>query len=268
MLIVGELINCTRKKVAAAVEARDREFIQELARRQDEAGADYLDVNGGILGQEAEALRWIIEAVQEASERPLSVDSSISDVILSALPEVKQRPLINSISAEKERLEALLPAAVEYRAKVIALCLDENGIPNTADGKIEIAHRLVERLTGAGLALDDIYLDPCLFPIASDQQSGCETLEAIERMMADFPGVHTILGLSNVSFGLPLRRVLNRNFLALAMGRGLDAAILDPNDSSLMATLLAAQTLLGNDASCMSYVSAYRAGKLNSGAGP
>lgn len=267
MLIVGELINCTRKRVAAAVEARDREFILDLARRQDEAGADYLDVNGGILGQEIEALRWIIEAVQEVSQKPLCVDSSISEVILAALPKVAKRPLINSLSAEPRRLEALLPAALEHQAKVIALCLDENGIPKTADGKLQIARRLLRRLTDAGLALDDIYVDPCLFPVASDQQSGREVLRAIEIIMTEFRGVHTILGLSNVSFGLPLRRVLNRTFLALAMGRGLDAAILDPLDRATMATLVTARTLLGNDASCMKYVTAYRAGRLQLEAG-
>lgn len=262
MFIIGELINATRKKVGAAVEKRDAEFIRDLAQRQAAAGADMLDVNGGVPGREAESMEWLINVVQEATDLPLSVDSSDSEVVRRGLLLCKQRPVVNSITDEPARLDALLPVLKERRARVIALCLSSAGMPSGVDDRVETASRLVDRLTREGLELDDIFVDPCVVPISTGPEHGAAVLEAVGCIKQRYPGVHTSVGLSNVSFGVPARKLMNEVFLMLLMARGLDAAILDPCDRQLMANVAAAEALLGRDEFCAQYLRAFRAGKL------
>jgi cobalamin-dependent methionine synthase I len=165
MFIIGELINCTRKRIRAAAEGRDTAYIKEVAVKQADAGASMLDVNGGgIAAQEAECLSWLVNVVQEAVELPLCLDSSDPGALRSALPLCQQRPLINSIPDEQARFEAVLPLLKEYRAKVIALCMAESGLPAGVEDRLATAFRLVDRLTAEGLALDDIYVDSACCP--------------------------------------------------------------------------------------------------------
>ncbi|MHB8769952.1 MAG: dihydropteroate synthase [Syntrophales bacterium] len=263
MLIIAERINASRKQIAQAISAGDRPFIQEEARTQAEAGADYIDVNAGtFIGEETEKLSWIVEAVQEVTDLPLSIDSPDAEVIKAVLPLTKRPPLINSITLESSRIEGILPLVVAHKTKVIALCQSEQGSADTAERKVSLAGQLVETLTGAGVALDDIYIDPLVFPLSTDPQSANATLDAIGEIMRQFPGVHTICGLTNVSFGLPARKLVNRAFLAAAITRGLDSAIIDPTDKLLYAMLKAATLVVGKDEFCMDYIRAFRAGRL------
>jgi 5-methyltetrahydrofolate--homocysteine methyltransferase len=262
MFIIGELINCTRKRIRAAAEGRDVAYIKEIAVKQADAGASMLDVNGGIAGQEADCLSWLVNVVQEAVDLPLCLDSSDPAALRSALPLCKQRPLVNSISDEPARFKAVLPLLEEHRAKVIALCMAESGPPAGVEDRVATACRLVDRLTAEGLALDDIYVDPCVLPVSTGPEHGRSAAEAISRIMTRYPGVHTSVGLSNVSFGLPLRKLLNQNFLVFLMSRGLDAVIADPCDRQLMASIAAASALLGLDEYCVAYLRAFREGRL------
>lgn len=262
MIIIGELINCTRKKVGAAAEKKDADFIKDVALRQVAAGAHMLDVNGGLAGREAECLAWLVGIVQEVSELPLSLDSSDPEALRAALPLCQRRPLINSITDEGARLQAVLPLVREYGARVVALCMGESGTPTGVDDRVETACRLVDRLTGEGVALEDIFVDPCALPISTGPEHGPSMLEAVGRIAARYPGVHISAGLSNVSYGLPLRKLVNEVFLMLLMARGLDAAIVDPCDRQLMANVAAAEALLGRDEYCVEYLRAYRQGKL------
>ena len=262
MLLIGELINATRKKVGAAVEARDAQFIRDLAQRQAAAGADMLDVNGGVPGREAESLEWLIGVVQEATDLPLSVDSSDSEALRRALPLCKQRPIVNSITDEPARIDGLLPVVKEYRARVIALCMSSAGTPSGVADRLETASRLVDRLTREGLDPDDIFVDPCVIPISTGSEHGAAVADAVGCIRQRFPGVHTSVGLSNVSFGVPARKLMNQTFLMLLMARGLDTAILDPCDRQLMANIAAAEALLGRDEFCAQYLRAFRAGRL------
>ncbi len=264
MFIIGELINCTRKRVGAATESRNAQFIQELARNQASAGADMLDVNGGIPGREPDCLSWLVEVVQDAADLPLSLDSADPQALRRALPLCKRRPLINSIIDEAARYEAILPLVREYQTKVVALCLSASGPPAGVEDRITTAARLVDRLTAEGIALDDIYVDACVLPVGTGPEHGKGILEAIGRIRARYPGVHTSAGVSNVSFGLPLRKLLNEVFLVLLMARGLDAAIVDPCDQQLMMNIKAAEALLGHDEYCVEFLRAYRAGELQS----
>lgn len=263
MLIVAERINASRKAIRAALERLDAGAIQAEAIAQVQAGAHYIDVNGGTFpGREPELLCWLVDTVQQVTDQPLCLDSSDPAALAAALPRVRQpAPMLNSITLERERFERMLPLAREFRAKVVALCQGE-GVATTAQQKIDTASRLVERLTAAGIMLADIYVDPLVFPLATDSSAGTAALEAFREIMRRFPGVHTICGLTNVSHGLPARKLINRTFLLTATAVGLDAAILDPTDRELIAALCAGQVVLGRDEYCLGYLKAFRAGKL------
>ncbi len=264
MLIVGELINTSRRKVEAAVRDRDADFIGELAERQVAAGADYVDVNcGTLVGEEVEALPWLVKTVQARVDVPLCIDSANPEAIEAALRVHRGQAMVNSITAEGDRFESFLPLLQEHGASVIALCMDDQGIPETSEQRFEVALRLVEDLRAAGLKPEQIYIDPLIRPISTGSQFGVTALETIQRVKQHLNGVHTICGLSNISFGLPKRRVLNMTFLALCLSAGLDAAIMDPTETVNMAILRAAEALLGRDEYCRNYLEAYRQGKLS-----
>lgn len=263
MLIVAERINSSRKSIAQAMEAHDTGFIQNEARMQAEAGADYIDVNAGsFIGEETELLKWVVDVVQEATDLPLCIDSPDPEVINAVLPFLHRPPMINSITMEAVRLEGMLPLVVEKGAKVIGLCQSEEILAETVDDKVRLAGRLVEEVSKAGISLDDLYIDPLVYPLSSNPDSGLAVLEAIARIMKEFPGVHTICGLTNVSYGLPGRRLINRTFLVAAVTRGLDAVIMDPTDKELFGALKAALTVVSKDEYCMEYIAAFRAGRL------
>ena len=264
MLIVAERINASRKAIRAALEKQDAAAIANEVRAQAQAGAHYIDLNGGTFpGREAELLCWLVDTAQNATELPLCLDSPDPDALAAALPRVKgARPMINSINLEAERFARVLPLAREYRTKLIALAQGEGVPAASAAEKLDLASRLVEQLTGAGMELDDIYVDPLVFPVGTDSASGLATVSAMREIMARFPGVHTICGLSNVSHGLPARKLVNRTFLAGAIMNGMDAAIVDPTDAQLMATLYAAEAVFGRDEYCVNLIEAFQAGKL------
>ncbi|HLV86235.1 MAG TPA: dihydropteroate synthase [Candidatus Sulfotelmatobacter sp.] len=262
MLIIGELINCTRKKVGESARNRDAEFFRQLARKQVEAGANVLDVNGGVPDQEVELLSWLVDLVQDVADVPLSLDSADPIALERALPRCKERPIVNSISDEPARW-ALLPLLKEYKPKLIALCMSESGPPSAIEDRVATASKLVDRLTKEGFALDDLYVDACVMPAATSQDQGPKLLTAIAQIVERYPGIHISAGVSNVSFGLPQRKLLNEAFILLLMAHGLDAAIVDPCDSQLMANVLAAEALLGHDEFSAQYLRAYRQGRLN-----
>jgi 5-methyltetrahydrofolate--homocysteine methyltransferase len=263
MLIIGERINSSRKTVREAVATRDRKAVQEEAKQQTAAGADYLDVNAGTFaGEEAERLKWLIEVVQEVSDFPLCVDSPDPEVIKAALPLVKKRPMINSVTLERARIEGILPLVKEYGAKVIGLCQSEDAMADRADAKVEMASRLVDEFNRWDIPLDDCYIDPLVYPLGTNHSSAWETIEAITRIARELPSAHTICGLTNVSYGLPNRGLVNRAFLIACVTRGLDSAILDPTDTQLWSALKAALLVAGRDEFCTEYLDAYRAGRL------
>jgi 5-methyltetrahydrofolate--homocysteine methyltransferase len=264
MLIVAERINASRKAIRAALEAMDAAAIQREALDQDAAGADYIDVNGGTFpGREPELLAWLVDTVQAVTDKPLCLDSPDPAALAAALPRVKTRPpMINSINLERARFDRVLALALEHRAKLIALCQGEGTPATTVDGKVALAAELVERLTRAGVALDDIYVDPLVFPLGTDSQSAQVTIDAIGEIMRRYPGVHTICGLTNVSHGLPARKLVNRTFLVAAMSRGMDAAIVDPTDAQLVSAMHAARAVFGRDEYCMGLIEAFQAGRI------
>lgn len=263
MLIIGELINCTRKRIAKAVEKKDVGYIQKIALDQIEAGANILDVNAGIAGMEVELLPWLVEVVQAVTDVQLCLDSADGAALSAALPICKKKPMINSITDEAKVVDVILPLVAENKTQIIALCTSDETSGETADDRLKIASSLVGKLTNAGVPQGDIYVDPCVYPISTNVNNGMEFLNALEQMKDCCKGVHTICGLSNISYGLPTRKILNQAFIIIAMAKGLDAVILDPLDKRMMANIIATETLLGRDEFCMNYIQAYRGSKFN-----
>lgn len=262
MLIVGEKINATTKAVGSAIARRDAAFIQQLAIQQVEAGAAMLDVNAGIAHRdEAELMEWLVRTVQGVVDVSLCIDSTSPAAIERGLAVHRGRALVSSVSGERGRVEGILPLAKEHGAAAVGLAVGSGGMPSSAADRLKVAAALVEAATGYGIPLEDIYIDPAVLPASLDGKAVSEVLQAIRDIKSTL-GAKVILGLSNASFGLPNRRLLNRTFLAMAMAAGLDAAILDPTDAALMATLKAAEALLGRDEYCLAYIRAHREGEL------
>ena len=261
MIIIGELINASRKPIAAAIDAKDADTIKKIAADQKAAGAGYIDVNAGVyIDDEPEYLTWLVKNVQEVVDAPCSIDSPNPKAIEAALAVHKGTPLINSISLEKERCDSLLPILAGTDMKVIALCMSDEGMPQTADDRIKIADELIGLLTKNNIPLENIFVDPLVQPVSVNGSFGVEFLEAIERIMAAYPGIHTACGLSNVSYGLPGRKHLNRSFMIQAICKGLDGAIVNPLDKGMIAAITTAEALVGRDAYCGKYLKAFRAG--------
>jgi cobalamin-dependent methionine synthase I len=262
--IIGEKINGTRKSVAQAITEKNASFIVDLARAQAEAGAGLLDVNAGTTpDREADDLVWLVRTVQDAVNIPLCLDSSRPEPLEAALNEVKETPMINSISGESKRLREILPLAADHGCELIALALDESGIPKSVDQRMEVIRRIARLTQARGVPNEKLYIDPLVMSIATDWESGKTSLEVIRRTREEFPNAHIIMGVSNISFGLPKRQLVNRTFFALAMAAGMDSAILDPTEAAIRETLLAAELVLGNDRFCRNYTQAYRSGRLS-----
>jgi len=263
MIIIGERINSSRKKIQAAIETQDAEFIRGEALSQKEAGAKYIDVNcGTFLDKEPAMMEWLIENIQSVVDLPLSVDSPSPDVIKKGLKLCKVKPpIVNSITAEEERADAILPAVKEHDAFVIALTMDETGIPRTAEERTKMAERILEFAKRHKVEREKIYFDPLIQPVGNDQAQGKIALNTI-AMIKELGNTKIVCGLSNISFGLPNRSLLNSTFLAMAVANGLDAVMLDPLNEKLMAVLSSALTLTGQDEYCMNYIQKSREAKL------
>ncbi|MDA8228529.1 MAG: methyltetrahydrofolate cobalamin methyltransferase [Desulfitobacterium hafniense] len=262
MLIIGELINSSRKAINEAVENSDAEYIKKIALEQVEAGADYLDVNCGTrVFNEVETMEWLVNTIQEVAEVPLCIDSPNPKALEAGLALCKYgQPMINSINDERERFEAVLPLVLKYKAKVVALCMDDTGMPETADDRLRVVKSLYTKLKNNGVPDEDMYFDPLVKPISSVDTAGMEVLETIKAIKAQYPDVHFMCGLSNVSYGLPNRKILNRLFVVQTMTLGMDGYILNPTDKGMMGTIAGSQALLGKDSYCMNYLSAHRKG--------
>jgi 5-methyltetrahydrofolate--homocysteine methyltransferase len=268
MIIVGELINASRRAVKAAIEARDAKTIRKLAKDQTEAGADYIDVNAGVfIDKEIEHLKWVADQVLAVTEKPCCIDSSNPRSIEAMVAYLADRkagtPMVNSVSLEADRYEGLLPVIAGTDLKVIALCMGEDGMPETAAQRLANADRLINGLTRNNVSLENVHLDPLVQALATKNTYGIEFLNAVEAIMTGYPGVHTMCGLSNISFGLPARRLMNQTLMVMAICKGLDGAILNPLDRKMMASILTAEALAGKDSYCMNYLKAFRAGVLD-----
>lgn len=259
-VIIGERINPTRrKKLADSMALGDFSLAQDEARAQATAGAHVLDVNAGIPGQdEAALLRGATLAVMEVAKVPLCLDSANPDALAAALSIYPGRALINSTTAEEKMMEVIFPLARQHGAAVIGVLTHDSGVPASALERLRTAEHLIKRAGDYGIGPENILIDPLALVVSADDQAARITLESIRLIQTEL-GVNMCLGASNVSFGLPDRRILNAAFLALAISQGLTSAITDPTVAEIQTTLLACDLLMGRDAYSMHWIKAFRA---------
>ena len=257
-VIIGEKINPTgRKKMAAALQAGDMEYIKNLALTQIAAGAEVLDVNVGVPGMDDVALmESVVKYLSQIVDVPLCLDSSNPAALASGLAACPGKPLVNSVSGEEVRLSTVLPLVKDRGAAVIGLILDDSGVPATAIARLAVAEKILERAVRLGIPQEDVIIDPLVMAVGSDSSAGQITLETV-RLVREKLGLNINLGASNVSFGMPDRPTINMAFMALTMGVGSSCAITDP--SKMTAVIRATDLLLGRDEYGMRYIKAYRA---------
>lgn len=260
MIIIGERINGMFRDVKAAVAEGNGKAIQDLAQRQIEAGARILDVNVGTSAKDQEqAMKWLVEAIQEVTDLPLAIDSSKPPVLRAGLSVCKNKALINSTSGEPNRLKAVIDLAVEFNADIVGLTMDEQGIPSTPEGRAEIGMRILVAAMEAGMDPQRVYLDPVVLPVTASQDQCKVMLETLDqlRMLSD-PPPKTVVGLSNVSQGSKQRPLINRTYLVMCLARGLDAAVMDPFDRDMVDAMITSELLLNRQIYSESFLSAYR----------
>ena len=256
--VIGERINPTgKKRFKEALLANDMDYILGQAVEQIHAGAEILDVNVGLPGIDEKAMMVAaVKAIQSICDTPLQLDSTIPEVLEAGLRVYNGKPIVNSVNGEDESLDAILPLVKKYGAAVVGLTLDKGGIPKTADGRFAVAEKILRRAMEYGIPKEDVYID-CLTLTASAEQDGAaETLKALSRVKKEL-GLKTVLGVSNISFGLPSRELINRTFLTMALQSGLDLPIINPNIDSIIGAVRAYRILAGYDRNCTEFVNIY-----------
>jgi cobalamin-dependent methionine synthase I len=265
MLMIGESINGTIQKVGQAILDRDEPFLTELAKIQYECGAHFLDVNAGVAGgNEVEDLCWLVKIVQEEVPIPLMIDSANPEALKAALSVYhhSEPPILNSISGEKEKWNQLFPLVTEKKCKMIVLLMDDHGIPKTIEERFGVAKKLYQNLVQANIPPDYIYFDILVLSVAVEPDAALVALETIKMIRSNFPQSHITCGVSNVSMGLPGRRLINRAFLTMAIYAGLDTLLIDVRDQALVSSIYASRILANQDPYCLEYLQAYRDKKV------
>jgi 5-methyltetrahydrofolate--homocysteine methyltransferase len=256
-VVIGEKINPTgRKKLAAALQEGNLDYAVELAVAQAAAGADVMDINVGVPGlDDVSVLPQVVRLVAEAVKTPICIDTPNAEALAAALKVVPGKPLVNSVNGEERSLSSVLPLVAERGAAVIGLVMDEGGIPPTAEARLAVASKIIERATQLGIPVEDIVIDPLVLTVGADYKAAKITLDTIALVVKEF-GVNINLGASNVSFGLPDRHTINQAFLAFAIDRGATCAITDP--MKLASTIRAADLLLARDPHAKRFVTYFR----------
>ena len=262
MIIIGEKLNGAIKSVAEAIKNRDGDFIRDLASKQLDGKADYLDICSGSPSEDADILKWMIELIQ--ADHPgvkFSIDSPNPDTILKCIPLCKNPGTINSVSLEGNKADKIFPYIADKKGwKIIALLLDDDGMPGTVEKRMKSFHGLIKKAEEYGISLDRLYFDPLVYTVGTEPESFMNFIKTSQKIKEEYPRAHIVSGLSNISYGLPYRKAINHAFLIGAMMNGMDGAIMDPLDSDMLGGVYAAEALLGIDEYCIEYLSAYRDG--------
>ncbi|UCD57067.1 MAG: dihydropteroate synthase [Candidatus Hydrogenedentota bacterium] len=267
MIVIGEKINGSRKRVRKALIERELAFLQKLCREQDAAGADYIDVNVGTgdenIAGEVSLMIWLVRGLEDVTNKPLCIDSSHPEVIQAGVEACTHAvPMINSVNGSVSKMDAIFPTAAKYGTLIIALPINEQGIPKLPRDRVQMCKHICERASEFGIPAERFFFDPLVVPLSTGEKQGEITLDTIAALKTMLDGVKTVVGLSNISFGLPHRSLINRAFLAMATGVGLDAVILNANDKKLISQLKAAELVAGRDRRCRRYIRAHNDGLL------
>ncbi|MBW1916697.1 MAG: dihydropteroate synthase [Deltaproteobacteria bacterium] len=263
MIIIGEKINATLPAIKEIIQQRDTEALVALAQKQAAAGADFIDINVGTgvgsQADEVQSIKWAVTAIQEQVDRPLCLDSADPMVLEAGLQALNHAPgMINSTKAEKASLEKIVPLAAQYGALLVALTMDESGIPRTVEDRLQAAAKIVAACDQNGVPQQNIFFDPLVMPISTDISYGLTTLNTVRAIKEKYPAAKTVVGLSNISFGLPARSRINAAFMHMCLYAGMDAAIVDPLDQALREAVITGEVLVGRDRRCRRYLRAFR----------
>ena len=259
MILVGERINAGFKDIREAIVNKDADVIKEWAKKQANAKATYIDVNLGTASNKPEDLCWMIECVQDVVDTPISIDNNKPLMLKEAIPVCKKPPLINSTTAQEDKMNELFPLVAEYGASIVGLVMDEAGSPKTADKRVENAGKIVAKAMEFGISPEQIFLDPIIMPLKYMQDQAVEILNATNqfKLFSD-PPCHIICGLSNISNGAKHKRLINRVFMAMMIANGCDSVICDVMDDELINTILTAELIMNKSIYADSYIEAFK----------
>lgn len=261
MIIIGEKINGSIPVVAEAIAKRDGEFIKNRAKLQAESGATYIDCCASVEESiEVETLKWMIECIQEVTDKPISVDSPSADVLIQAYKFCNKPGIINSVSMEGDKADRIFKEIADTDWEVICLLSDDKGIPKTAEDRLRVFDDLMAKAKEYGIKPSRLHIDPLVEMLCTSEDGIAMNVEVISSVRKQYPSIHITAAVSNISFNLPVRKLINLGFTVLAMNAGLDSAILDPTNRDMLGLIYATEALLGQDDYCMEYIGAYREG--------
>ena len=261
MIIIGEKLNGSIPSMGKAIAARDEARIKELARKQSEAGANFLDVCASVTPDvEVETLKWMLDLVQSETDVPVCLDSPSPETLVKAFPFCQRPGIINSVSGEGNKIDLIFPLIADTKWGCIALLCDDRGIPKSVEQRMETFEHIMKRAKEFNIAPSRLYIDPLVVTLSSNETALTAFAECTRQVKAMYPDIHITSGASNVSFGLPVRKLINMSFMILAMGAGMDSAIVDPTNRDMLGVIYAANALLENDEFCLEYIGAYKEG--------
>ncbi|BBO91407.1 methyltetrahydrofolate cobalamin methyltransferase [Desulfosarcina ovata] len=261
MIIIGEKINGAIPSVAEAIEKRDAAFIKNLAQSQADAGASFIDVCASTdVSVELEAMKWLIDTVQGATETPIAVDSPNAEICAKAITLCNKPGLVNSVSMEGDKIEQVFPVIADTKWECVALLCDDTGIPKSGEQRLKVFADIMAKAKEYGIAPSRLHIDPLVEMLCTSEDGIKTVLTVIREIKAQYPDIHVTGGASNISFNLPARKFVNQAFLILAMGAGMDSAIINPLHKHMMGLIYATEALMGMDEYCMEYINGYREG--------
>ncbi|MBZ2174795.1 methyltetrahydrofolate cobalamin methyltransferase [Schnuerera sp. xch1] len=263
MIIIGEKINGSIPSVSRAIANRDSQFIKELARLQAESNSSYIDCCASVEEEEeVETLNWLIDCIQEVTDLPICIDSPSQHSCVEAIRFCNKPGIVNSVSMEGDKIDTIFPRIANTEWGCVALLCGDDGIPNSVDDRMEIFEQIMTKTEEYSIDPSRLYIDPLVVTLSTDQDALLTFAECCRRIKKAYPDIHLTSGLSNISFGLPRRKHINKAFLVLAMQAGMDSAILDPTNSDMLGIIYATNALLKNDDYCLEYIQAHRDGVI------
>ncbi|MDR3335481.1 MAG: methyltetrahydrofolate cobalamin methyltransferase [Treponema sp.] len=261
MIIIGEKINGSIPVIAKAIVEKDADYIRNIARKQAEAGASFIDVCASVPEDvELETLKWLIDLVQEVTDTPIAIDSPSVAICVQAIPLCKKPGLINSVSMEGNKVDTVFPVIANTTWECVALLSDDTGIPKTSEKRLQVFEALMKKAGAYKIAPNRLHIDPLIEMLCTSEDGIAKITATMQKIKQQYPDIHLTGGASNISFQLPARKYINRGFIILAMNAGMDSAILDPLNKDMMGLIYATEALLGQDELCIEYINAFRAG--------
>ena len=260
MIIIGEKINGSIPSMAKAIAERNEEWIKDIAKKEADAGADYIDCCASVDVEEVETLHWMIDLIQSVTDTPISVDSPNASVCVEAMKFCNKPGMINSVSGEGDKIDVVFPVIADTKWDVMALLCDDTGIPKTAADRIRVLDHIMAKAKEYGIAEDRIHIDPLVEMLCTSEDGIAMVIEVMSYIKKNYPKLHISGAISNISFNLPYRKIVNIAFAVLAINSGMDSAVMDPLNRDLRGAIYAAEAMIGEDFMCMEYISAFREG--------